>query len=97
MDSRCPRKLKTFPKENCPDALEAIRGARNGVEQGCPWFVSDASACHCFFLWMAQNGNVAQTDAKISQLLLIPDQEVKSVIAKLRKRSQEFDDLDDEE
>lgn len=92
---RCPRKLTSYPKTPCSEALKAIEGARNGVEQGCPWFVNDPSARYCFFAYMRDNAGSETQDHRIAQLLLIPDEEVKRVIANFKRRSTTVKALDE--
>ena len=49
MDSRCPRKLKKYPSEPCPEGKKAVDLAKKEKVGGCPFFVNDAESCFCFF------------------------------------------------
>lgn len=84
-----------MPDEPCQEALKAIEAARNGKEDGCPFFINDPSASYCFFKYMRDNAGAETPDHKIAQLLLISDEEVKRIVANFRRRSSTVKALDE--
>ena len=98
MDPRCPRGLIDLPCQACPKALEAIKNLRDGkpIGGGCPWYVADAGSSYCWFKMMADNGNKPIPPARIAQLEMIPDSEVKLIEARMRA-SQALRELADDE
>jgi|GEM_PF-4012316 len=85
MDKRCPRKLKNYPDSPCSEGKKAMESTRKGENQGCPWFVAEASSCYCFFKLMADDGRAIPAH-RIAHLLMIDDSEVKRVIQSFRRK-----------
>jgi hypothetical protein len=96
MDARCPRKLTTLPTEPCSEGRKAIDAARNGKEDGCPWFVADEESCYCCWKYLADNGRSTPAP-QVARLCMISDKEVKQIIGKFKKKFEEHtkDENDD--
>jgi hypothetical protein len=85
---RCPLKKTHYPQAACPEALKAMEAIRKGQPaQGCPFFINDLSAGCCFFRYMAENNGTAIPDHRIATLLLMPDDDVKKIVANFKRRA----------
>ncbi len=85
MDSRCPRKLKKYPDEPCPEGKKAVDLTKKGKVGGCPFFINDAESCFCFFKYSIDDGRSVPTH-RIARMLMMDDLEVKRMIQSFKRR-----------
>lgn len=79
----CPRKLDRLPTSNCPLAIESIEAIKAGQPDKvtCPFFCNDMQSNYCFWKFMHEDGEAIDSVRRIAQLNVMPEAEVKEVIA----------------
>lgn len=95
MNNRCPRKLKTPPKEFCPSAVHRLRWreqlGREPTEEeersapGCPWAVRSHEHSFCFFKAYSQDREKL-TDSQIAHMLGVAEVTVKKTASRAERK-----------
>lgn len=102
MDRRCPRKIKTPPKEFCPAAVHRLRWreqlGREPTEEeersapGCPWAIRSHEHNFCFFKAYDQDREKL-TDSQIAHMLGVSEPTVKKTANRAEKRMANYGPL----
>lgn len=79
----CPRKLDKLPSSNCPLAVESIEAIKAGQPEKitCPFYCNDIHSNYCFWKFMDEDGEAIDSIRRIAQLNVMPETEVKELIA----------------
>jgi hypothetical protein len=93
VDSRCPLKKKDYPTSPCSQGRKGVNCAKKGKEGGCPWFVASLESNFCFFSYLKDHGGRQMLAEKIAPLLMMGDEEVKSIITKFKAEASDHLDV----
>ena len=95
-DPRCPLKLKTFPVQVCPlaverlKALERLNRSTSNIQEskmpGCAWCINDCDSNYCFFKYIYENEGLEHTTIEISEKILTTQPSVYSSLTRVISR-----------
>jgi len=95
-DPRCLLKLKNFPTQFCPLAIERLKALeclsriasahQESNIPGCIWSINDKDANYCFFKYIYDNEGLEHSTIEISEKLLTTQASVYFSLARVISR-----------